>query len=536
MGFFQIFWKNKKVLVVFSVLIIALLVLLIVSPARPAVRPYEVSAVAKAGETTNISLGLASLIVQSGSLRQDAVITMRAVPPPSLLPRDLQYVGETYELGSSQVSLGKPVVLTLRYGPAELPDPSKEDNLYIATWDGSQWVPVEGGVLNKADHSLTVAIDHFSLYTILCGVAETMFETIIESKSYDDLPPDIQVDLNYSKSDVAYVQRIEVPLAGKAASLTIAVSNVISKVSGIVIGGAQSEDELADALEETATQEIIGQNKVGELVVTVYSAAEGVEILHNIFQIATGAAEAAELSPPVVAAKAAAWILGAEMDYINDHVDEAWTNLWQMNALSTNRLELYLVYIEAPYKGGRDTRGVKYYYFDEMAQEYVNYYNDIASTEIEFNIEAQTPSEPAQPSEYVFSDKPPFDYPDGPNVEKGVIEEDQQLQRIGYSQTIHVCSGQHCQEQKYTSGNEIGDWYKEAAENAGWVVYENRMDYEIRQVSFKGDVFFICWILWGGKSSESGIDEDDSVINIEWGLYEPSEVSEADWQSLSEYR
>jgi len=112
-------------------------------------------------------------------------------------------------------------------------------------------------------------------------------------------------------------------------------------VSGALIGGTQSKEALAKAAAEAIGKQIAkAQGKEGQLLVKVYKLGKGAvlaeQLASNGYTLAAGIGAAVKL--PVIYASAVSWILGAEMDYINDHLDEAYAGIWKLNFAEGERL------------------------------------------------------------------------------------------------------------------------------------------------------------------------------------------------------
>lgn len=96
----------------------------------------QISQPVKAGEKTEITLQQATVDLAKESVKEDTVVTVKAVSSPKLEAENLKYASKTYEFTSSQAKFEKPVVITLVYDPSQV-DLSHEGNIYIATWEGN---------------------------------------------------------------------------------------------------------------------------------------------------------------------------------------------------------------------------------------------------------------------------------------------------------------------------------------------------------------------------------------------------------------
>lgn len=347
----------------------------------------------KAHETTEVSFQQATLTLPKESLKKDTQITIKtAIKPPSLPSKDAQYVGQVYEFGPSKTKFDQPGVITLKYELSDLPDPSWEDSLYLATWEDNKWKPLEGTMIDKTNHTVSATVEHFSLIALIRDKVNLVVGSgKIEKVSYDNLPSQIRNPLaeeGYGPNEVWVIQRIEFPTGLKLASLVLVFANNLSKVTGMAIGGTQSKEELIKATAETVGKEIVkAQGKEGQLLVTAYKVGKGGVLIDKLassgIAIAQGVKDVAELE--LIYAKAVAWILTAEMDYINQHLEEPYKLLWKLNPGEGKQLEVYHVVVAVPGKEGiQERRGEKWYYLNQATQKYENFYDSLAGSTLEF--------------------------------------------------------------------------------------------------------------------------------------------------------
>jgi len=217
------------------------------------------------------------------------------------------------------------------------------------------------------------------------GLVDTTFKDVVVSSSYNALPSAIKSNLGYSSGEVGAVIYAEASLMTKASSFIINVADAISRISGIVLGGTQSKRELGEAIQTTVAQEAIAATggKVGEVVLIAYKIDDMGRNIQMATKVIKGAKDA--VSTSMLAATALSMVLDTEMAYINQNVDGGLRNIWQLNPFSTQRLKLYLIFVDAQRKGGMiDQRGVKYYYFNDKTQRYINYYTNLAGSKLIF--------------------------------------------------------------------------------------------------------------------------------------------------------
>jgi len=75
-----------------------------------------------------------------------------------------------YNLGPEGATLNPAITLTATYDPQGLPQGVAEDDLYIAYWDGSQWLTLETTVNTEAD-TASCQLSHFTVFAVIGTVA-----------------------------------------------------------------------------------------------------------------------------------------------------------------------------------------------------------------------------------------------------------------------------------------------------------------------------------------------------------------------------
>lgn len=472
------FSNNKKVFISFIILLAIFISLLFI---KNTAQLKEISKQVKASEKTEISLPKqATLDIPKDSLKQDTQVTIKNVPPPKLESKNLKYAGKTYEFHSSQAKFDKPVIITLVYDPSALSDKSMEDRVFIATWENNQWKPLEGSVINKSNHTVSAAVDHFSLFTSLFDAVGEAWSKItqysINQVSYSDLPSQIKNDLTdwgFTQNDVFLIEKVEIPTGIKLSSLTITAANGISKVTGVLIGGTQSKEKAGKAVAETLGKEIVKtQGKEGQLLVKVYKLGKGAQLIEqlatNAYPLVLGIKTATKL--PVIYASAVSWILSAEMDYINDHLDEAYSDIWKFNFAEGEKLIVYQVVVasqtNAPLGSAFEQRGVKYYYYDTKQNKYINYYDKLAGSTLELQIKGEETKESSLTPGAESVEFPPV-YPGAVKVGREF-----EYEAIG-DKPLESCQAYAVEE---TNPGNIDNWYKDKFSGSGWkMVYGDQV-------------------------------------------------------------
>jgi len=94
-------------------------------------------------------------------------ITMEPMALPPALPSNANFAGLTYDLGPDGATFDPSITITFTYDPADIPEGVNEEDLALAYWDGSDWVVLEGSVVNLDTNTITAPVSHFTAFTIL---------------------------------------------------------------------------------------------------------------------------------------------------------------------------------------------------------------------------------------------------------------------------------------------------------------------------------------------------------------------------------
>ena len=117
--------------------------------------------------------GLVQLIVDEGVLAigpdgyRITEITIDEVEEALLFPEEgTTGLGSAVDLGPSGALFNPPLVLNLGYSIEDLSLGTNENELYIAYWDGTEWIAVASTV-NPETNIVTASLSHFTVYTII---------------------------------------------------------------------------------------------------------------------------------------------------------------------------------------------------------------------------------------------------------------------------------------------------------------------------------------------------------------------------------
>jgi len=94
------------------------------------------------------------------------------------LPPEGAYIaGAVYVLRPQGATFNPPLRLTLSYDPDDLPQGIKEDDLYIACYEGTEWDIVRYKQVDTERHKIATRIDHFARYAVLALKAHPTSDT-----------------------------------------------------------------------------------------------------------------------------------------------------------------------------------------------------------------------------------------------------------------------------------------------------------------------------------------------------------------------
>ncbi len=103
-------------------------------------------------------------------------ITINNTEAPASPPAETKYVGLTYDIGPDGATFNPPIDLTFTYNESLVPEGINEANLVIVTWQDGEWVELPGCTIDPANHTITVPISHFSIYTVMAHTAAANLE------------------------------------------------------------------------------------------------------------------------------------------------------------------------------------------------------------------------------------------------------------------------------------------------------------------------------------------------------------------------
>jgi hypothetical protein len=214
---------------------------------------------------------------------------------------------------------------------------------------------------------------------------------------FTDLPDGIKRDLSkkYSQASIKSGIRWDVSTTSITAIKTLKYSNLINKVSGGVLAALEGgKDKVYEWLLEETAKTLGGSiisygtsDAVGDVSVLLYDSYQlNKKVAGKTFKAITKSSQ--------LSAEVAAWVLNAEMTYINNNVSKGFSELANKN-WGGGSLVVYIVGVEGENFEGRVQggkliseqgvfdKGLKFYYYDTNSRAYKNYFDDIVSTKIQ---------------------------------------------------------------------------------------------------------------------------------------------------------
>ncbi|MBI2829844.1 MAG: hypothetical protein HYX81_01650, partial [Chloroflexi bacterium] len=113
-----------------------------------------------------------------GSLKIDAATKLKGKDGKALLSltsKDIEKmpaapqggaVMSSIDFGPDGATFEPGISLTMSYDPAKIPSGAKEDDLYIAYWDGAKWAKVDSKV-DKSAKTISASVTHFTAFGVI---------------------------------------------------------------------------------------------------------------------------------------------------------------------------------------------------------------------------------------------------------------------------------------------------------------------------------------------------------------------------------
>jgi predicted GH43/DUF377 family glycosyl hydrolase len=106
-------------------------------------------------------------LTSAGTPLSTITVTPQATPPAP--PTGSNVVGVAYDFGPNGATFSPPISMKFNYIPANIPAGVPETSLVIAFYNTttSQWVIIPGAVVDTVNHTITVPVSHFTLFTVM---------------------------------------------------------------------------------------------------------------------------------------------------------------------------------------------------------------------------------------------------------------------------------------------------------------------------------------------------------------------------------
>ncbi|MFC2057088.1 beta strand repeat-containing protein [Chloroflexota bacterium] len=171
------------------------------------------------------------------------------------------------------------IPLTMYYDAESLPEGISEDELYIAYWDGSQWLALESTV-DTVTQTVYAEVSHFTQYAVLGTVPPPVTPPVTPSVTPPVTPPVPAAfttsGLSISPSDVSVGERVTISslitntgeLSGSY-TLSLKINNVVVDTKDVTLeGGASQTVTFTAAQDVTGTYAVIVGTQSGTFNVT----------------------------------------------------------------------------------------------------------------------------------------------------------------------------------------------------------------------------------------------------------------------------
>lgn len=182
--------------------------------------------------------GVVSLYIPKGTLvRRNNGQNLRSISiseytDTSGPPSDCSFVCLSYNIGPSDTTFTPPARLTFKYDDSDVPFGVAEKNMVFATWKTGEWVELEGNEVNSNDNSITVLIDHLSIYTVMAFVSPANFEINGLSITPAEIFPNQTFTISATINNAG-------DLTGDF-EVTLKIDDVVSQIQTLTIDGRDS--------------------------------------------------------------------------------------------------------------------------------------------------------------------------------------------------------------------------------------------------------------------------------------------------------
>ncbi len=103
-------------------------------------------------------------------------ISIKPLDTPPDPPDDYTFVCLNYNLGPNGATFDPPAILTFKYDDSQIAEGFAEENLVLVIWIDGQWKFFDNCIVDPVNNTISVLIDHFSIFTVMANTTPASFE------------------------------------------------------------------------------------------------------------------------------------------------------------------------------------------------------------------------------------------------------------------------------------------------------------------------------------------------------------------------
>jgi len=179
-------------------------------------------------------------------------VSIKPKAAPSAPPVNTNIIGLTYDLGPNGATFEPPISLTFTYDESQIPAGVLENNLVLATWDGENWIELEGCTVNPDSNTITAPVGHFTIFTVMAHTTPAAFEI-----SAFDISP-VAVNPGESITISATITNTG-DLAGSH-EVTLMINEDVTAIEEVILAGHASQQVTFNVKSQTAGSHAVDVN------------------------------------------------------------------------------------------------------------------------------------------------------------------------------------------------------------------------------------------------------------------------------------
>ncbi len=182
------------------------------------------------------------------------------------LPVNSKDIGLIYDIQPSGATFNPPVSLTFKYDASEIPQGVSENNLIVATWDGSnnKWVEMES-IVQPESATVSAEISHLSLYTVIAHTRSASFSASDLSVTSKEVNPGEDLSISVLITNTG-------DLSGSY-EVSLKIDDVIVQTKKVTLGGGDSKTVSFSVTPNTAGERSVDVNGLLETFKVTTSTA-----------------------------------------------------------------------------------------------------------------------------------------------------------------------------------------------------------------------------------------------------------------------